>query len=139
MHNSDESSTSTYEIKPKVLETFIKSTAAACVLTYILGIGDRHLDNLMMKPDGHLFHIDFGFIFGRDPKPLPPPFRLIRQFIDAMGGEESEHYSRFRSYCFQGLFCASIFVYKFSYVRDISSCSSIHLLQLSTIYEALRH
>ena len=93
--------TGTYGIKPKVLETFIKSCAGSCVLTYILGIGDRHLDNLMMTPNGHLFHIDFGFIFGRDPKPLPPPFRLIRQFIDAMGGEESEHYQRFKSYCFQ--------------------------------------
>lgn len=71
------------------MDTFVKSCAASCVVTYILGIGDRHLDNIMMRSNGQLFHIDFGFIFGQDPKPLPPPFRFTRHMADAMGGEDS--------------------------------------------------
>ena len=48
-----------------------------------------------------MFHIDFGFIFGQDPKPMPPPFRFIRAMADAMGGEDAENYNRFKSFCCQ--------------------------------------
>lgn len=54
-----------------------------------------------MTRSGELFHIDFGFIFGQDPKPFPPPFRFTRSMADAMGGEDSEHYARFKTYCCQ--------------------------------------
>lgn len=83
------------------LDTYVKSCAGFCVITYILCIGDRHLDNVMIKNNGQFFHIDFGWIFGQDPKPMPPPFRLNKAMVDAMGGETSEHYYKFKTYCFQ--------------------------------------
>lgn len=55
----------------------------------------------MMNTSGQMFHIDFGFIFGQDPKPFPPPFRLNQPMVDAMGGEDSEHYARFKTLCCQ--------------------------------------
>ena len=75
-------------------------TAGYCVITYLLGIGDRHLDNLMLTPSGNLFHIDFGYILGRDPKPFPPPMKLCKEMVDAMGGAGSQQYQRFKSLCF---------------------------------------
>jgi phosphatidylinositol 3-kinase len=98
-HNPDENGV--MGISAVVFENFIRSTAGYCVITYILGIGDRHLDNLMMNTKGQFFHIDFGFIFGQDPKILPPPFRLTSSMVKSMGGINSEHYAKFKSYCYQ--------------------------------------
>lgn len=87
-------------IRPETLDTFIKSCAGYCVITYLLGVGDRHLDNLLLTPDGHFFHIDFGFILGRDPKPFAPAMKLCKEMVDGMGGSNSVHYQRFKQYCF---------------------------------------
>ncbi|KAG8993706.1 Phosphatidylinositol (PI) 3-kinase [Tulasnella sp. JGI-2019a] len=118
-NSPDEGSVGTYGVKPSVIDTFVRSCAGYCVVTYILGVGDRHLDNLLLAPDGHFFHgdthfpiltpgshiltfltVDFGYIFGRDPKPFPPPVKLCREMVDAMGGAQSPHYARFRNLCF---------------------------------------
>ncbi|OWM76069.1 phosphatidylinositol 3-kinase, root isoform [Punica granatum] len=88
-----------FGITATCLDTFIKSCAGYSVITYILGIGDRHLDNLLLRDDGRLFHVDFGFILGRDPKPFPPPMKLCKEMVEAMGGMESQYYTRFKTYC----------------------------------------
>ncbi|KAL6660884.1 hypothetical protein ACP70R_000268 [Stipagrostis hirtigluma subsp. patula] len=88
-----------FGITAQCLETFIKSCAGYSVITYILGVGDRHLDNLLLRDDGRLFHVDFAFILGRDPKPFPPPMKLCKEMVEAMGGAESQFYTRFKSYC----------------------------------------
>ena len=83
----------------KYLDSYINSCAGYCVVTYILGIGDRHLENLMIDNRGRLFHIDFGYILGRDPKPAPPPIKLCQEMVEVMGGKGSSRYEEFKQKC----------------------------------------
>ncbi|KAJ3129548.1 Phosphatidylinositol (PI) 3-kinase [Nowakowskiella sp. JEL0407] len=88
-------------IPAAVMDTYIKSCAGYSVIMYLLGVGDRHLDNLLLDQSGRLIHVDFGFILGRDPKPFPPPMKLCKEMVEAMGGgSTSQQYSKFREYCF---------------------------------------
>ena len=85
----------------EVRNRFMKSCAAYCVLTYLFGIGDRHLNNIMVTPQGHLFHIDYNFILGRDPKPIVPHLRITSEMTEFLGGERSEGYKQFQDHCFR--------------------------------------
>lgn len=98
-HNPDPSGP--LGIRKETMDNYIKSCAGYCVITYILGVGDRHLDNLLLQPNGKFFHIDFGFILGRDPKPFAPLIKLAKEMLEGMGGSvNTEHYKQFRQYCF---------------------------------------
>ncbi|KAN0128791.1 Protein kinase-like domain containing protein [Lactarius tabidus] len=99
-HHPDEGSVGTYGVDPIVVDTFVRSCAGYCVVTYILGVGDRHLDNLLVAPDGHFFHVDFGYILGHDPKLYPPAVKVCKEMVDGMGGVHSQHYARFTNFCF---------------------------------------
>ncbi|CRL02454.1 CLUMA_CG015121, isoform A [Clunio marinus] len=111
-------------IQSDVMDTYIKSCAGYCVITYLLGVGDRHLDNLLLTTNGNLFHIDFGYILGRDPKPLPPPMKLSKEMVEAMGGMNSEPYHEFRKQCYTAFLHlrrhANVMLNLFSLMTDAS-------------------
>lgn len=60
----------------------MESLSSYSVITFLLGIGDRHLENLLITSEGKLFHIDFGYALGEDPKPFPPPIKIIPRMIE---------------------------------------------------------
>ncbi|VEU20102.1 DEKNAAC100932 [Brettanomyces naardenensis] len=97
-HNPDPSAP--HQVKAEVMDTYVRSCAGYCVITYILGVGDRHLENLLLTTDGYFFHADFGYILGADPKPFPPLMKLPIQVIEGMGGLNDDNYQKFCNYCF---------------------------------------
>jgi phosphatidylinositol 3-kinase len=97
-NNPDESAP--LGVRKEVMETYIKSCAGYCVITYILGVGDRHSENLLLTPSGHFFHADFGYILGRDPKPFAPLMKLDPAMVQGMGGAHHAYYAQFKQFCF---------------------------------------
>jgi phosphatidylinositol kinase/protein kinase (PI-3 family) len=65
-------------------DSFVKTLASSNLFAYILGLGDRHLDNLLLDvTTGSIVQIDFGVCFGMGASVLPVPelipFRLTPQ------------------------------------------------------------
>jgi len=82
----------------KVQANFIESTAAYSIVSYLLQLKDRHNGNIMIDNDGHVVHIDFGFMLSNSPGALnfeTSPFKLTQEAIDFMGGPESAKYQQY--------------------------------------------
>lgn len=54
----------------EVLQRYLYSLVSYTLHSYFIGLGDRHLQNIMITDDAEIFHIDFGFILGKDAYPL---------------------------------------------------------------------
>ncbi|KAF9526949.1 hypothetical protein CPB83DRAFT_856867 [Crepidotus variabilis] len=84
---------------------FIQSMAAYSLACYILQIKDRHNGNIMIDGDGHIVHIDFGFLFDIGPggvKFEPNSFKLNHEMVILMGGRYSQGYQLFQSLTVKG-------------------------------------
>ena len=69
---------------------YSRSLSVMSVVGYILGLGDRHPNNLMMdRQNGKIIHIDYGDCFEiamkRNKFPEKVPFRLTRMLVKALG------------------------------------------------------
>ena len=73
---------------------YTRTTATVSILGWVLGLGDRHCQNIMLdEKTGEVVHIDLGVAFeaGRVlPVPELVPFRLTRDIIDGMGITKTE-------------------------------------------------
>ncbi|EFJ26597.1 hypothetical protein SELMODRAFT_97324 [Selaginella moellendorffii] len=90
---------------------FVESMAGYSILCYFLQVKDRHNANLLIDEDGHIVHIDFGFMLSNSPGGVNfenAPFKLTREQLEASvmdsdaEGTASEFFDYFKVLCIQG-------------------------------------
>lgn len=87
-----------------ILNTYKYSLVSYTLYNYLLGLGDRHMQNIMITNYGHIFHIDFGFILGEDAYPLTNiDIKLNSDMVKVIGGIESESYQEYLELCSIGI------------------------------------
>lgn len=83
----------------KAVDCFAQSLAAYSVISYILQLKDRHNGNILIDSDGHMVHIDFGFMLSNSPGNMgfeAAPFKLTLEYVEVLGGIEGEAFIRFK-------------------------------------------
>lgn len=88
---------------------FVESMAGYSLVCYLLQVKDRHNGNLLLDEEGHLIHIDFGFMLSNSPGGVnfeSAPFKLTRELLEVMDsdaeGVSSEFFDYFKVLCIQG-------------------------------------
>ncbi|KAK7880289.1 hypothetical protein WMY93_033057 [Mugilogobius chulae] len=68
-----------------------------------------HNGNILLDSEGHIIHIDFGFILSSSPKNLgfeTSAFKLTAEFVDVMGGPDGDMFNYYKMLMLQGLIAA---------------------------------
>ena len=88
----------------------------------------RHNGNILLDNEGHLIHIDFGYILSTSPRSLgfeSSPFKLTEEFVDVMGGAGSDMFEYFRILMLQGFVAARKYSEKFIHLVEIMRTGTI--------------
>uniref|UniRef100_A0A1A8PHN4 Phosphatidylinositol 4-kinase beta n=1 Tax=Nothobranchius pienaari TaxID=704102 RepID=A0A1A8PHN4_9TELE len=88
---------------------FVQSCAGYSLICYLLQVKDRHNGNILLDADGHIIHIDFGFILSSSPRNLgfeTSAFKLTSEFVDVMGGPDGDMFNYYKMLMLQGLIAA---------------------------------
>lgn len=89
-------------------DAFKRSLAAYSIISYILQLKDRHNGNVLVDNEGHIIHIDFGFMLSNSPGSVgfeAAPFKLTQDYVDVLGGVGSPAFDDYKKLCkqaFQG-------------------------------------
>lgn len=107
----------------RAVRNFVQSMAGYSVVQYLLNIKDRHNGNLMIDAEGHMIHIDFGFLLSNSPggnmEFEKAPFKLTNEMVEVMGGSKSGAFKQFKKLCIQGYLEACRYADKIMLMVDI--------------------
>ncbi|KAA1118106.1 Phosphatidylinositol 4-kinase pik1alpha (PI4-kinase)(PtdIns-4-kinase) [Puccinia graminis f. sp. tritici] len=68
-------------------KNFMKSLVSYSIISYILQLKDRHNGNILIDKEGHIIHIDFGFVLNNSPGSIGfemAPFKLSQDYIEVL-------------------------------------------------------
>ncbi|KAF2361498.1 Phosphatidylinositol 3-/4-kinase catalytic domain [Trinorchestia longiramus] len=88
---------------------FVESCAAYSLVCYIVQVKDRHNGNILLDNEGHIIHIDYGFMLSSSPRNLGfewSPFKLTHELVEVMGGESSDMFKYFKILLLKGMLAA---------------------------------
>ena len=83
----------------QIRRNFIQTCGSNALLTYMIGVGDRNLHNILVTTSGDLVNIDFSYLLGDDPKFQNQEMSISTGMVQMLGGHESEAFSSFQSFC----------------------------------------
>ncbi|KAF4969693.1 hypothetical protein FSARC_3139 [Fusarium sarcochroum] len=86
------------------VDAFKKSLAAYSIISYVLQLKDRHNGNVLVDSEGHIIHIDFGFMLSNSPGSVgfeAAPFKLTHEYVDVLGGPTSSDFEDYKRLCKQ--------------------------------------
>ena len=88
---------------------YAESLAAYSLACYVFQIKDRHNGNILLDTQGHLIHIDFGFLLGIAPggsfSVETAPFKLTLEMADVLGGPKAPAFADFVEVFVAGFLC----------------------------------
>lgn len=111
-------------------DNFLRSLVGYSLVCYILQIKDRHNANILMDREGHIMHIDFGYVMGDTPRmgkvPLfseRAPFKLSGELMEVLGGWNVRNGGLGVKFC--------------SMFEEAFACASNHSDELASLVEGI--
>ena len=110
----------------KAMNNYVASLAGYSLVCYFLQIKDRHNGNILIDNEGHLVHIDFGFLLSNAPgkglKFENAPFKLTKDMVECLGGVEGKYFSDFRKLLHKGFKAVNKHRLKISILVEMMYC-----------------
>ena len=110
----------------RAMNNYISSLAGYSLVCYILQIKDRHNGNILIDNEGHLIHIDFGFLLSNAPgkgiKFENAPFKLSNDMVNCLGGVNSKNFENFRKLLHKGYIAINKHRQKISILVEMMWC-----------------
>ena len=110
----------------KAMDNYVASLAGYSLVCYFLQIKDRHNGNILIDNQGHLIHIDFGFLLSNAPgkglKFENAPFKLSHDMVDCLGGIKGKYFEEFRKLLKKGFLAVNKHRHKIVILVEMMWC-----------------